>query len=77
MTTLREQLEPLIRKAKIARVAEASGVHATRISDWLAGRRDIRVQTLERLAKAVGVRMIADAGDYCRTSPTKPPVHTP
>lgn len=57
MTTLKEQLEPLIRKSKIARVAEASGVHATRISDWLAGRRDIRVQTLERLAEAVGVRL--------------------
>lgn len=36
-------------------VAERSGVHATEVSRIEAGKRDPRVSTMERLAKAVGV----------------------
>ena len=38
------------------RVAERSGVHATEVSRIETGKRDPQVSTLERLAKAVGVR---------------------
>lgn len=37
-------------------VAERSGVHATEVSRIEAGKRDPRVSTVERLAKAVQVR---------------------
>lgn len=40
-------------------VAERSGVHATEVSRIEAGKRDPRVSTVERLAKAVGLK----AGD--------------
>ncbi len=36
-------------------VAERSGVHATEVSRIEAGKRDPRVSTMERLAKALGV----------------------
>jgi transcriptional regulator with XRE-family HTH domain len=36
-------------------VAERSGVHATEVSRIEAGKRDPRISTLERLAKAVDV----------------------
>lgn len=36
-------------------VAERSGVHATEVSRIEAGKRDPRVSTVQRLAKAVGV----------------------
>lgn len=36
-------------------VAERSGVHATEVSRIEAGKRDPRVSTVARLAKAVGV----------------------
>lgn len=37
-------------------VAERSGVHATEVSRIEAGKRDPRVSTVERLARAVEVR---------------------
>jgi transcriptional regulator with XRE-family HTH domain len=37
-------------------VAERSGVHATEVSRIEAGKRDPRVSTVERLAKAVKLR---------------------
>ena len=37
-------------------VAERSGVHATEVSRIEAGKRDPRVSTVERLAKAVKMR---------------------
>ncbi len=37
-------------------VAERSGVHATEVSRIEAGKRDPRVSTVERLAKAVELR---------------------
>ena len=37
-------------------VAERSGVHATEVSRIEAGKRDPRVSTVERLARAVQVR---------------------
>jgi transcriptional regulator with XRE-family HTH domain len=37
-------------------VAELSGVHATEVSRIEAGKRDPRVSTVERLAKAVQVK---------------------
>jgi transcriptional regulator with XRE-family HTH domain len=37
-------------------VAERSGVHATEVSRIEAGKRDPRVSTVARLAKAVGVK---------------------
>jgi len=36
-------------------VAERSGVHATEVSRIEAGKRDPRVSTVERLARAVGL----------------------
>jgi transcriptional regulator with XRE-family HTH domain len=36
-------------------VAERSGVHATEVSRIEAGKRDPRISTMERLAKAVGI----------------------
>jgi transcriptional regulator with XRE-family HTH domain len=36
-------------------VAERSGVHATEVSRIEAGKRDPRVSTMERLAKALGI----------------------
>jgi transcriptional regulator with XRE-family HTH domain len=37
-------------------VAERSGVHATEVSRIEAGKRDPRVSTVARLAKAVGLK---------------------
>jgi len=56
------KLGPNLRAARLnlelsqEQVAERSGVHATEVSRIEAGKRDPRVTTVERLAKAVQVR---------------------
>ena len=56
------KLGPNLREARLGlkltqeQVAERSGVHATEVSRIEAGKRDPRVSTVERLAKAVEVR---------------------
>jgi len=56
------RLGPNLREARLEleltqeQVAERSGVHATEVSRIEAGKRDPRVSTVERLAKAVQVR---------------------
>jgi len=56
------RLGPNLRAARLEleltqeQVAERSGVHATEVSRIEAGKRDPRVSTVERLAKAVQVR---------------------
>lgn len=56
------KLGPNLRAARLKlelsqeQVAERSGVHATEVSRIEAGKRDPRVTTVERLAKAVQVR---------------------
>ncbi|HYQ77494.1 MAG TPA: helix-turn-helix transcriptional regulator [Solirubrobacterales bacterium] len=56
------KLGPNLREARLRlelsqeQVAERSGVHATEVSRIEAGKRDPRVSTVERLAKAVQVR---------------------
>lgn len=57
MNTIRAQLTPLIRALTIAEVARRSGVPAPNISDWLAGRSTITVETAERLAAACGAKI--------------------
>lgn len=53
------KLGPNLREARLKlelsqeQVAERSGVHATEVSRIEAGKRDPRVSTVERLAKAV------------------------
>ena len=55
-------LGPNLRAARLKlelsqeQVAERSGVHATEVSRIEAGKRDPRVTTVERLAKAVKLR---------------------
>jgi transcriptional regulator with XRE-family HTH domain len=55
-------LGPNLRKARLElemsqeQVADRSGVHATEVSRIEAGKRDPRVSTVERLAKAVKMR---------------------
>jgi transcriptional regulator with XRE-family HTH domain len=53
-TNLREAREKLGFTQE--QVAERSGVHATEVSRIEAGKRDPKVSTLERLAKAVEVK---------------------
>jgi transcriptional regulator with XRE-family HTH domain len=53
-TNLREARERLGLTQE--QVAERSGVHATEVSRIEAGKRDPKVSTLERLAKAVEVK---------------------
>ncbi|HSS43320.1 MAG TPA: helix-turn-helix transcriptional regulator [Solirubrobacterales bacterium] len=56
------KLGPNLREARLKlemtqeRVAERSGVHATEVSRIEAGKRDPRVSTVERLARAVNLR---------------------
>lgn len=56
------KLGPNLREARLKlelsqeQVAERSGVHATEVSRIEAGKRDPRVTTVERLAKAVKLR---------------------
>ncbi|HEU4679742.1 MAG TPA: helix-turn-helix transcriptional regulator [Terrimicrobiaceae bacterium] len=56
------KLGPNLRAARLGleltqeQVAERSGVHATEVSRIEAGKRDPRVSTVERLARAVEVR---------------------
>lgn len=56
------KLGPNLREARLnlelsqEQVAERSGVHATEVSRIEAGKRDPRVSTVERLAKAVKMR---------------------
>jgi len=56
------KLGPNLREARLKlelsqeQVAERSGVHATEVSRIEAGKRDPRVSTVERLAKAVQVK---------------------
>jgi transcriptional regulator with XRE-family HTH domain len=56
------KLGPNLREARLKlelsqeQVAERSGVHATEVSRIEAGKRDPRVSTVERLAKAVQLR---------------------
>jgi transcriptional regulator with XRE-family HTH domain len=56
------KLGPNLREARLKlelsqeQVAERSGVHATEVSRIEAGKRDPRVSTVERLAKAVELR---------------------
>jgi transcriptional regulator with XRE-family HTH domain len=55
-------LGPNLREARLKlemsqeQVSEKSGVHATEVSRIEAGKRDPRVSTVERLARAVGLR---------------------
>jgi transcriptional regulator with XRE-family HTH domain len=56
------KLGPNLRAARLKlelsqeQVSERSGVHATEVSRIEAGKRDPRVSTVERLARAVNVR---------------------
>jgi transcriptional regulator with XRE-family HTH domain len=56
------KLGPNLREARLKlelsqeQVAERSGVHATEVSRIEAGKRDPRVSTVERLARAVQLR---------------------
>jgi transcriptional regulator with XRE-family HTH domain len=56
------KLGPNLREARLKlelsqeQVSERSGVHATEVSRIEAGKRDPRVSTVERLARAVGLR---------------------
>ena len=56
------KLGPNLRAARLSlelsqeQVSERSGVHATEVSRIEAGKRDPRVSTVERLAKAVKLR---------------------
>jgi len=56
------KLGPNLREARLnlemsqEQVAERSGVHATEVSRIEAGKRDPRVSTVERLARAVKLR---------------------
>lgn len=54
MSTIREQLEPLIREAGVNEVSRRAGIPAPRLYDWFAGRRDLYTERLEAVAKAVG-----------------------
>jgi transcriptional regulator with XRE-family HTH domain len=55
-------LGPNLREARLKlelsqeQVSERSGVHATEVSRIEAGKRDPRVSTVERLARAVNLR---------------------
>lgn len=57
MPTLREQFEPRIRAAGIRATARAASVAPSTLSDWLAGRKDLTLGTLERLAGALDVEL--------------------
>jgi transcriptional regulator with XRE-family HTH domain len=56
------KLGPNLREARLKlelsqeQVSERSGVHATEVSRIEAGKRDPRVSTVERLARAVNLR---------------------
>ncbi len=58
MTNLGSNLREARLKLEMSQeqVSEESGVHATEVSRIEAGKRDPRVSTVERLARAVGLR---------------------
>jgi len=58
--TIRAQLDPLIRGIGIAETARRSGVHPVTISRYLAGRADVTGALAERLAAAVGARLVVE-----------------
>ena len=59
---VREQLETLIRSVGIREVARRSGVPASRIHDWLSGRRPMYLHRVEALARAVGYKLVLERG---------------
>lgn len=54
---IKAMLEPLIRDAKIARVAEASGVPRVKIQKWFAGTNRMSDEQLEDICGALGVEI--------------------
>ena len=54
MTSVRDQLEPLIRAAGVREVARRSGIPQPRLSEWLNGRANLTVARAEAVAAAVG-----------------------
>ena len=59
METIRERLEPLLREHGINRAAEESGINASVISEWLAGKRGRKMneEQLQALATVVGRKL--------------------
>lgn len=58
MATLSSQLEELVRAVGIREVARRTGIPASRIHDWLGGRRPIYLHRVEAIAEAVGMRLM-------------------
>lgn len=54
MTSIRDQLEPLIRAAGVREVARRAGIPQPRLSEWLNGRANLTVARAEAVAAAVG-----------------------
>lgn len=57
--TLRETIARHMTRRKMSQraLADLSGVPQPNISDWLAGRAEIRTDTLEKLAGALGLEV--------------------
>lgn len=68
MTSVRDQLEPLIRAAGVREVARRAGIPQPRLSEWLNGRANLTVARAEVLAAAVGaeVRVVANGSTHAK-----------
>lgn len=54
----RTQLEPLIREAGLREVAEKADVRHSHISGWLGRKAPMRLERVDRLAAALGFRIV-------------------
>jgi len=55
--TLRERLRPLFAETGQSEVSRRSGVPQPSISAWLAGTRPMRLDSIARVAEAVGMEL--------------------
>lgn len=73
MSTIREQLIPLIRAAGVRKTAMRVGLHHGTLIGWMKGTRNINVHALERLVQYLGLAMRIEP---CRELPNQPTSHT-
>jgi DNA-binding phage protein len=55
--SIKAMLEPVIREAKVARVAEASGVPREKIQKWFAGTNRMSDEQIEDICGALGMEL--------------------
>lgn len=56
--TIKEQLEPIIRRVGIREVARRAGMSHVTLHQWFSGKQRMSDEQLERIAQAVGHRLV-------------------